>query len=398
MKCMLTNAMHTREDEHVSLAICVTGGLHVDCNSYGFNDHCRLPFTHPKQAAVFRGVLQDLTNATVRNKTVRVGMFLSIDPVHYHPHPGKLTQGWRIKVSGKHPNSTRELRGCGTPPLNFLGNNDTIDNVTGHHRHWPSITRSAIAAWGDVTEHLEVEEYVEGESAAIRAVVSLACAGAPVNRQVFGPLVRGATDGFCCGRNVCACTSTYVHFWEQVAKHRACYERVEQHERKAGFRYTWIAKLRPDLNGYTLSHMSHAFLMRMRADTSEQILYLHSPAPDERGTSPDPVAFFAQFAGTDHAALAPRSLADAYFLFAQDVNCSWINATSERVNVPPPKDFRNEHVLSEWLMHRGAQLRRLYWPTQTRSWTVEQCGNASCRPLTPYGKDRGCCQRPFAFR
>ena len=53
-------------------------------------------------------------------------------------------------------------------------------------------------------------------------------------------------NGHCCMKN-CNCSSTYTHFWEQVAKHNRCFDLVEQREMATGKRHDYVVKIRPDM-------------------------------------------------------------------------------------------------------------------------------------------------------
>ena len=164
-----------------------------------------------------------------------------------------------------------------------------------------------------------------------------------------------------------------THFWEQVAKHRRCFDMVERHENEIGRRYDYVMKIRPDMPQAVLSNLPGAMLMRFQHQqdrTDNRTIWLHS-------NSDPPIAFMSGYAGTDHLALVPRAQAENYFRFSSAVTCPWIEERNVRLKVQNDM-YRNEHVLIDWVMAHGAQVRRLYWPWQPQNnWTREEprsCG------------------------
>ena len=185
---------------------------------------------------------------------------------------------------------------------------------------WSEVVANT-SAWLSLAEHLELHSYVR--------------------------------DGHCCTHN-CTCSSSYVHFWEQVAKHDECFTQVELHENASGVRYDYVLKMRPDLPIAVLRNLSRPLLMHMRS-RDVRTIWLHSNTPL--------IAFTPHYATTDHLALVPRRLARTYFRFAAEVSCHWIEGMDKRLRITGDM-FRNEHVLAAWLSSHGATLRRLYWPSQ----------------------------------
>ena len=321
------------------IAFCMTGGLNVEPGRAG-------AFSHEAQASAYSRMLQEL-----REVGINSSIFVVVDQLSYHPHPGRITSPWRESVSGRNPYATHELRGCGELPFCkrlWKGNSSwhchvpTINASSPTYLPWEQVVANASERWGGIADRVELQSYVE--------------------------------PAHCCVRN-CSCSSSYTHFWEQVAKHKSCFDLVERHETTTGLRFDFVVKIRPDIRPEILRVLPSA--VRMRIDQrSTRTVWLHS-------NSEPPLGFHPGFAGTDHLALVPRTQAGVYFRFSSEVDCEWIERMN-RQNKVPNDMFRNEYILAQWLLSGGATLRRLYWPWQAHSnWTAERCPGANCVGPSP---------------
>lgn len=281
----------------------------------------RFAVTESAQRSAVRQMIGEL-----RAGGVDVSIFLLIDPLRYSPHPRRVSAGWRNRVAGSNLNSTYELRGCGAPPpLNANASEE-----------WTALNSGVTAAWSDLVEHLEVMAYT--------------------------------SDGFCCDHfaTTCACSPSYVHWWEQVAKHAACFERVERHERAVGRRFGWVSKLRPDLPVDNLLNLSAPILMRLdlanssRWESNRRAVFMLSD------TLP-PVVFNYNHMGTDKFVLTMRQHARLYFNFSAEVSCDWMARENRHPHLINKTDWRNEELLWWWVESRHVNVRRFSWPWQDLS-------------------------------
>ena len=288
------------------LAHCVTGLLKPTSAMRGSR-----PVTDKHQRSALKAWLRSL-----RAGGASSDVFLVLDPAEYDAKPKVLGNAWRESAR----NATDQLRGCGGFPPSRASHAalQTLRGIAGSLR--------------EAADHVESVAYEE--------------------------------SGFCCARpDVCACGASYARWWEQVAKHRAAFALVKARESRLRRSYGWVTKLRPDYPIEPLGALASAMLARL-ADSARDAggssparVFMHA---DQHSAVPAPC-----HATTDWFALVPRVAARAFFEFATDVGCEWVQGTSSghsagRLGLHQ-HCFRNEGVLAAWIRSTVGTMPERVW-------------------------------------
>lgn len=136
-----------------------------------------------------------------------------------------------------------------------------------------------------------------------------------------------------------------------------CYEKVKEYERKRGFKYSFIYKLRPDLA------FGAPLPLPSKLPTNKIVFNMHDPGTTTRGyrwlrESHPELRPFLRDPGADHMAFIPRALADIYF----DAHKAALWCEQYNRDTPP---FANnpEFLLGYWLAIHDVEIGRkpVFW-------------------------------------
>ena len=157
-------------------------------------------------------------------------------------------------------------------------------------------------------------------------------------------------DAPVCLTHACACSMSYPRWWEQMAKARACFDRVRLYERTHNFTYRFVNKVRSDYN------------FEVDGGDAAAVAKAYEAAPPySRTAHVQPWQRGGCYHLLDWFMLVPRDVAHIFFVERRDISCTWLRCLLTRYagDLESQACMLDERVLVEWALAHGASFRAL---------------------------------------